>query len=251
MNTIVKGLGAFISITLFAVTGNTQTDTIYGYLSKFNYKCAEQAAMYYTKVYPVSNLWHRQKFLLATNGLKEEADYSDKDCKKYHGTYHEYTDSGKLYSDFYFQNERIMYGTFYYNNGKKAGYAEYDTTKRDIIKKQGWDENGNEIADYVFYKSAEFPGKSLGWRTFLQKNLKANVPVINKADIGKYTVILGFFVENDGSLSDITVLEDPGYGTGAEALRVMRLSKNWLPGIENNKPKRILFKQPIIFQVSD
>lgn len=247
----MKRIYLFVFVLASCISASAQTDTLFGYLNKFNYKCAEQDAMYYTKAYPINNLWHRQKFLIATNRLKEEADFSDKDCKKYHGTYHEYTDSGKVYADFYFQNERMMYGTYYHNNGKKAGYAEYDTVKRDIIKKQGWDENGNEIADYIFYKSAEFPGKTQGWRIFMQKNLKSNVPILNKANNGRYTVVLGFFVETDGSLSDITVLEDPGYGTAKEALRVMQLSKNWVPGIENNKPKRMLFRQPVIFQVSD
>jgi hypothetical protein len=247
----MRTLVLIIAICNFAISVNAQKDTTYGYLSRYNYKSTQDEAMYYTKLYTVNNLWHKQKFLIKDDHLVDETDYLDKDCKINHGFYREYTDSGKLCAEFFLQNDRTTYGTYFHANGTKAGYAEYDTAQRIATKQQGWDENGVAIMNYVFYRSAEFPGKSQGWIRFLQKNLKSNVPANNGARIGRYRVELGFYVETDGSLSDISILEDPGFGTGYEALRVMRLSKDWVPGIENNKPKRILFRQPIIFQVSD
>lgn len=246
-----KQMITIVVMLAFNLIANAQTDTIYGYLSKYNYKTTEQEATYYTKLYKLNNLWHRQKYLIKDHHLEDEADFLEKDCKTYNGFYREYTDSGKLYAEYYYQNNRTMYGTFYHANGTKAGYAEYDTAQRKAIKQQGWDENGNEIPNYTFYKIAEFPGKSQGWIKFLQRYLNADIPTYRGAKAGKYTVILGFFVEPDGTLSDISVLSDPGYGTGAEALRVMRLSVGWTPGIENNKVKRFLYRQPITFQVSD
>lgn len=247
----MRVLVLIIAICCFAISVNAQNDTIKMYLSRYNYKSSKENAKYYAKTYQVDSHWHRQKFLLTDNSLVDEIDFADKNCKKYHGFFREYSDSGNLVKEFYYQNDKTMYGTYYHKNGKKAGYAEYDTAKKEKTKQQGWDENGNEIPNYSFYQAAEFPGKSQGWVKFLQKNLNPDVPTYKGAKAGKYTVILGFFVEPDGTLSDISILEDPGYGTGAEALRVMRLSVGWTPGIENNKVKRFLYRQPITFQVSD
>lgn len=240
-----------VVLLLLCVVASGQTDTIITFLNRYNYKCEKKDAKYYAKTYQVNDKWHRQKFLLSNNHLEDEIDFLDKDFKKFDGFYREYKDSIGLFNEMYYKNDKLLYGTFYHKNGKKAGYAEFDTAKGEPIKQQGWDENGNEIPNYTFYKIAEFPGKSQGWIKFLQRNLNADIPTYRGAKAGKYTVILGFFVEPDGTLSDISILEDPGYGTGAEALRVMRLSVGWTPGIENNKVKRFLYRQPITFQVSD
>jgi protein TonB len=56
-------------------------------------------------------------------------------------------------------------------------------------------------------------------------------------------------VEKDGSLTDIKVLRDIGYGTGKEAVRVK--SPRWNPGIQNGKPVRVLYSLPIQIQTAD
>jgi len=58
-------------------------------------------------------------------------------------------------------------------------------------------------------------------------------------------VIIQFVVETDGSLADIKVLKDIGYGTGNEAIRVMKASPKWIPGTLNGKPVRVLYTLPI------
>jgi hypothetical protein len=47
-------------------------------------------------------------------------------------------------------------------------------------------------------------------------------------------------VEKDGSLTDIKVLRDIGYGTGKEA-KSFNQSPRWNPGIQNGKPVRVIF----------
>lgn len=60
-------------------------------------------------------------------------------------------------------------------------------------------------------------------------------------------VFIGFIVEKDGSLSNLKVLREPGYGSGKEALRVMSLSPKWEPGIQNKKKVRVQYTIPISF----
>ena len=96
-----------------------------------------------------------------------------------------------------------------------------------------------------------FTGGPEAWRKFLSANLKAGVPVDNGARAGKYTVVLKFVVNTDGSLSDIRCENDPGFGTCAEALRFIRTTPRWQPAMQNGKPVRAYLKQPITFLVED
>ena len=60
-------------------------------------------------------------------------------------------------------------------------------------------------------------------------------------------VFITFIVEKDGSLSEIKVLHEPGYGSGQEALRVLSMSPKWEPGIQNHHKVRVQYVLPITF----
>ena len=64
-------------------------------------------------------------------------------------------------------------------------------------------------------------------------------------------LIVTFIVEKDGSLTDIKVLRDIGYGTKEEAIRVLKKSPRWKPGIQNGKPVRVQYSLPISIQTPD
>ena len=64
------------------------------------------------------------------------------------------------------------------------------------------------------------------------------------------TLKVSFIVEKDGSMSNIKVLDDPGYGLGAEAIRVFKsLKTKWNPGILDGEPMRTAFNLPIAIQL--
>jgi protein TonB len=58
-------------------------------------------------------------------------------------------------------------------------------------------------------------------------------------------VIVSFVIDTDGSLVDIKVIKDLGYGTGKEAIRVLKLCPKWTPAVHNGKPVRSEFTLPI------
>jgi len=87
----------------------------------------------------------------------------------------------------------------------------------------------------------EFPGGKIAFDGFIQKNFK--IPKDKPELKGK--TYMTFIVEKDGSLSNIKVLRDVGYETGAEAIRVLKMSPKWVPGKQNNKLVRVLFSIPI------
>lgn len=96
---------------------------------------------------------------------------------------------------------------------------------------------------------ATFPGGSTDWKKFLEKNLRADIPVTKNAPSGTYKVIIQFIVHKDGSLSDMKALTNFGYGLEVEALRVMKKSPQWIPAIQNGIKVTAYRKQPITFLV--
>ena len=63
-------------------------------------------------------------------------------------------------------------------------------------------------------------------------------------------VTVQFVVEKDGSLSDIQVIHDAGYGSGQEAVRVLTSSPKWIPGYQKGKPVRVMYTEPINFTLA-
>ena len=64
----------------------------------------------------------------------------------------------------------------------------------------------------------------------------------------KGKLLVTFIVEKDGSLSNIKINKDLGYGMGDEAIRVLKLSPKWTPGKVNHKLARVEYSLPITIQ---
>ena len=86
---------------------------------------------------------------------------------------------------------------------------------------------------------------------FLERNLDVTIPSRNGAPNGRYTVNLNFVVESDGSISDVSTENNPGYGTKEEAIRIMRISPKWKPAIQNGLTVKYRARQQITFVVQD
>ena len=92
----------------------------------------------------------------------------------------------------------------------------------------------------------EFPGGMDKFYSYVGKNYRAP-----EEEGLKGKVYVTFVVEKDGSLTDIKVLRDIGFGTGKEAIRVLQKCPRWNPGIQNGKPVRVLYSLPITIQTAD
>ena len=98
---------------------------------------------------------------------------------------------------------------------------------------------------------AEFPGGLPAWSRYLERNLNRDIPVENGAPAGRYTVIVAFTVSKTGAISDVQAENDPGYGTKAEAVRVITKGPSWKPAVQNGRNVIYRHKQSITFVVSE
>ncbi len=60
---------------------------------------------------------------------------------------------------------------------------------------------------------------------------------------------LQFMVKNEGAISEIVVLRGISASIEQECLRAMTFMPEWMPGIKNGKPEKVLFNMPINFKL--
>ncbi|WP_395045158.1 energy transducer TonB [Flavobacterium sp.] len=91
----------------------------------------------------------------------------------------------------------------------------------------------------------EFPG---GMQKFFQYVGRSfNMPDDESFTGGK--ILVNFIVEKDGSISEIKVLKDIGFGTANEAIRVLKSCPKWMPAEHNGKKIRCNYLIPIMLHV--
>jgi periplasmic protein TonB len=123
----------------------------------------------------------------------------------------------------------------------------------DIVIDQptGNAEKDAEVIDNNIYGSAgievqpEFPGGAAGFAKYVSKNYRT--PEVEQDLKGR--VFVEFVVEKDGSITDIKVARDLGFGTGAEAIRMLKNAPKWKPGVQNGKTIRVRYSLPIMLDI--
>jgi protein TonB len=113
--------------------------------------------------------------------------------------------------------------------------------------KQVTEEDPNKIFTAV-EKNPEFQGGLEAFGRYLSKNI--HYPAVARENNVQGKVYLQFVVEKDGALTDIKVLRSLGSGTDEEAIRVLKNSPRWKPGIQNGRPVRVYYTVPISFTLS-
>ncbi|MBF7090548.1 energy transducer TonB [Flavobacterium sp. ALJ2] len=113
-------------------------------------------------------------------------------------------------------------------------------SETEIVKTPG---NGNKIVTTgSLDKLPEFPGGINKFYTYVGNNF--NRPELDSERTIR--IYVSFVIERDGSMTDILVRNDPGYGLGKEAVRVLKsLRTKWNPGMVDSKPVRTAYNLPI------
>ncbi|MGM5631929.1 energy transducer TonB [Apibacter raozihei] len=119
-----------------------------------------------------------------------------------------------------------------YSLGQKSTH-----TTDDKIFKQ------NEVST-----KAEFEGGYQHLLLFLSTNLKYPTAAVNSNIQGK--VIVRFVVENNGTISNIKIIQDIGGGCGEEVVRVLQKTQSrWNSAKRNKKRVRSYYQLSILFKI--
>ena len=74
-------------------------------------------------------------------------------------------------------------------------------------------------------------------------------PEIAKENGVQGRVTLQFTIETDGSVKNVKVLRGVDSSLDKEAVRVVSSSPKWSPGMQRNKPVRVKYTFPVVFQL--
>jgi protein TonB len=125
-----------------------------------------------------------------------------------------------------------------------SGVGTTPSTGTAVVSSPGIAENAILNSNMVD-KMPEFPGGIKKFYSYVGNNFEKPDLEIENA----IRVSVSFVIEKDGSMTDIKVLKDPGYGLGAEAIRVLKsLKTKWSPGMYEGKSVRTSYNLPITIQ---
>jgi TonB family protein len=94
-----------------------------------------------------------------------------------------------------------------------------------------------------------FPGGDAAFGAYLSRFVKYPKQARELNIQGR--VILSFIVEKDGSLTGVKVVRGVGYGTDEEAVKALKNSPKWIPGMQNGKKVRVQYAVPISFSLAE
>ncbi|UIR56806.1 energy transducer TonB [Sphingobacterium sp. SRCM116780] len=103
----------------------------------------------------------------------------------------------------------------------------------------------NQVFTQTIDVDAEYPGGLNAFRTYIANNIK--YPKEAQENNVSGTIVVKFFVEVDGSVTNILLERKLGYGCDEEVMRVLKKMPKWKPGQLEGKPVRTIFRFPISF----
>jgi TonB family protein len=109
-------------------------------------------------------------------------------------------------------------------------------------------DNANIVYEAVEHEP-EFPGGPDAFGKFLAKTIK--YPAVDRNNNVSGKVYISFVVEMDGSLTDIQAIRGPSESLKQEAVRALKASPKWKPGIQNGQAVRVQYTEPVNFTLSN
>ena len=92
-----------------------------------------------------------------------------------------------------------------------------------------------------------FPGGDAALMKYLQEN--THYPTIAAENGVQGRVVVGFVVEKDGSITDVTVIKSQDPSLDREAARVVKSMPRWIPGKQNGSAVRVKYQVPVTFRL--
>ena len=143
-------------------------------------------------------------------------------------------------------DEMVVVG--YASNGVGAPSSDSDKKVVAVVDIPKVKETPQEkVIFQVVEEMPEFPGGMAEAMKFLAKNIKYPVAAQEAKIEGR--VIVQFVVGRDGSVSDAKVMRGVNPELDAEAVRVVSIMPNWIPGKQRGKAVAVKYTMPIMFRL--
>ncbi len=94
-----------------------------------------------------------------------------------------------------------------------------------------------------------FPGGEEKLAQFMKDNIKYPKEALDNKKEG--TVYVSFVVDETGKITNVRMLKRMAFGMDHEAMRVVNMMPNWVPGKQNGKPVAVQYTLPVKFSLGD
>ena len=142
-------------------------------------------------------------------------------------------------------NTKVAIGTFDVKGNDDAN-GEVLKAKEVIAQPEPPKEEENKVFEVVEQMPA-FPGGDAALMKYLQENV--HYPTIALENDVQGRVVVGFVVEKDGSITDVTVIKSQDPSLDREAARVVKSMPRWIPGKQNGSAVRVKYQVPVTFRL--
>jgi len=136
--------------------------------------------------------------------------------------------------------------TTYYKDSKQL-------KRRDIFKEDTfvsgvcYDEKGNEIEHFDYFVKPTYDGGNRAIYKFIARNMR--YPKRMRAMDMEGKVLVGFTVTKEATLKNIRIMRSSSQAFSKEAIRVVKLLKNWKSGMRDGEKTDVKFVLPITFRL--
>lgn len=120
---------------------------------------------------------------------------------------------------------------------------EAEVEEAVVVEEKAAPEDG--VIFTIVEENPQFPGGDEGRMKFFKDNMK--YPEEAKKQGIQGIIFVTFVIETDGRVTDARILRGLGYGLEEEALRVVNMMPNWIPGKQRGENVRVQFNMPIRF----
>lgn len=261
----MKRIVTLLSILLH-ISGYAQQDTVY--LNKDGDSCAVTDAAFHVVLFPETDTlipyaFYKKGGILVSSGFTSRKDelvrnghqkyyYEDGSVEEEGACYnnsrigewkhYRRTTGTLLFTENYFFGKRVGQLVGYYPSGavKTREFHNPDGT----VTGRTFDEKGKEIR---YEQYIQLPVCKMNITKFLSRNLEYPNYCIAKNIAGR--VEIAILIDDAGDLIEAKVIKAAHPMLDKEALRVVRLIREWQPGIVDGKPRKMYMIQPITFKL--
>ena len=123
--------------------------------------------------------------------------------------------------------------------------GEEEDTK--VLAPMGIDPDNNPLKFRLVEDLPQYPGGAVELMKWLTKNLR--YPKLAQVRKTEGKVIAHFYVEKDGSITGLKIVQSLSRECDKEVLRILGMMPNWQPGVQNGRPCRTKVSIPIVFKL--
>jgi TonB family protein len=132
----------------------------------------------------------------------------------------------------------------FYRSGKLKR-IEYEG-KNDLDTGVCYNEDGTEKK---FTRFQAMPKADYIWQQFVKREIKYPRKSVNEGIYGRVNV--RFTVSKNGRIYNVKALNDPESELAKEAVRVVSLFPDWIPGVQDDETVDVFFTVPITYKFDD